>query len=41
MTDEEREDLIKYSIGPQQLFELDTIKKFLNVNKFKPLDYKK
>lgn len=41
MTDEEREDLIKYSIGPQQLFELDTIKKFLNINKFKPLDYKK
>lgn len=41
MTDDEREELIKYSIGPKQLFELENIKKFLKINKFKPRDYKK
>lgn len=41
MSESERNDLIKYSIGPQQLFELDTIKKFLKLNNFKPLKYEK
>lgn len=41
MTENERQELIKYSIGPKQLFELDNIKKFLKINKFEPIDYKK
>lgn len=41
MTEDERQELIKYSIGPKQLFELENIKKFLKINKFKPRDYKK
>ena len=39
MTEEERQELIKYSIGPAQMYELDNIKKFLKVNKFEPLEY--
>ena len=37
MSENEREELIHYTIGPDQLFELDKIKEFLKVNKFKPL----
>ena len=37
MTDEQRQDLIKYNIGPGQIDELDDIKKFFSINKFKPL----
>lgn len=40
MTEEERQELIKYPIGPAQMYELDNIKKFLKVNKFEPLEYK-
>lgn len=39
MSDDEREELIKYPIGPAQIYELDNIKKFLKVNKFEPLNY--
>lgn len=38
MTDKEREELLHYTIGPDQLFELETIKKFFKINKFKPLE---
>ena len=41
MSDKERDELIKYPIGPSQLFELETIKKFLSINKFKPLKYER
>lgn len=37
MTDEERDDILKYNIGPKQFFELDAIKKFLKINEFKPI----
>lgn len=37
MSEEERQELIKYPIGPKQLSELENIKKFLKNNKFKPL----
>lgn len=37
MTDEERDDVLKYNIGPDQWKELDSIKKFLEINEFKPL----
>ena len=37
MTDEQRQDLIRYNIGPGQIDELDDIKKFFSINKFKPL----
>ena len=39
MADDEREQLIKYPIGPAQIYELENIKKFLKVNKFEPLNY--
>lgn len=39
MTEEERQELIKYPIGPAQMYELDNIKKFLKVNNFEPLEY--
>lgn len=32
-----RDDILHYNIGPDQLFELENIKEFLKVNKFKPL----
>ena len=37
MTDKERDDILKYNIGPDQIPELPNIKKFLRLNKFKPL----
>ena len=37
MTDEQRQDLIRYNIGPGQMDELEDIKKFFSINKFKPL----
>lgn len=37
MSEEDREKLLEVPIGPDQLFELDTIKKFIAVNKFKPI----
>lgn len=37
MTEEQRKDLLKYNIGPQQLHEIGLIKKFLRENKFKPI----
>lgn len=39
MSEDERQELIKYPIGPAQMYELDNIKKFLKVNKFEPLEY--
>ena len=41
MSDEEREKLLEVPIGPDQLYELDTIKKFIKVNKFTPIKPKK
>ena len=40
MSDEERDDILKYNIGPDQLDDLDSIKVFLEVNDFKPLEIK-
>ena len=37
MDDKMRDDILHYNIGPDQLFELENIKEFLKVNKFKPL----
>ena len=37
MTDKERDDVLKYNIGPDQLSELSNIKKFLRLNKFPSL----
>lgn len=37
MTDKERDDVLKYNIGPDQLSELPNIKKFLRLNKFPSL----
>ena len=37
MTQKQRDELIRYNIGPNQLAELDDIKEFFAVNKFKPL----
>lgn len=37
MTDKERDDILKYNIGPNQLHELNDIKRFLDINKFPPL----
>lgn len=37
MTDKERDDILKYNIGPDQIKDLPEIKKFLKLNKFKPL----
>lgn len=36
-SDDQRDDILKYNIGPNQINELDKIKQFLKVNKFKPL----
>jgi hypothetical protein len=33
-----KKDLLLYTIGPDQLYELPIIKKFMQVNKFKPLE---
>lgn len=37
MNDQERDDILKYNIGPGQLSELDKIKKFIEVNEFEPI----
>jgi len=37
MSDKERDDVLKYNIGPGQLTELPNIKKFLKLNNFEPL----
>jgi len=37
MDDKLRKDLLEYPIGPNQLYELNTIRKFFEINKFKPL----
>lgn len=38
MTDDERDDILRYNIGPGQMKELNCIKKFLEVNKFDPIE---
>lgn len=40
MSDEERDDILKYNIGPDHMKDLDNIKMFLEVNDFKPLEIK-
>ena len=40
MSDEERDDILRYNIGPDQMNDLDSIKVFLEVNEFKPLEIK-
>lgn len=37
MNDKERDDILKYNIGPDQLDDLQTIKEFLKINNFKSL----
>lgn len=37
MTEAQREELLKLSIGPDQLYEIPTIKKFLKLNNFEPI----
>jgi phage pi2 protein 07 len=37
MTDKERDDILKYNIGPDQIKDLPDIKKFLKLNKFESL----
>lgn len=37
MTDKERDDVLKWNIGPDQIKDLPKIKEFFRVNKFKPL----
>lgn len=37
MSDEERNDIIHYNIGPDQLYDLPKIKRFFELNKFEPL----
>ena len=37
MDNKMRDDILHYNIGPDQKFELENIKEFLKVNKFKPL----
>lgn len=39
MTDEERDDILKYNIGHNHLKELDKIKAFFEINNFRPLKY--
>lgn len=38
MDDKQRDDVLKYNIGPDQLEELPMIKKFFKMNKFKPIE---
>ena len=40
MSDEDRDDILKYNIGPDQMEDLENIKVFLDVNKFEPLKIK-
>lgn len=37
MNDQERDDILKYNIGPRQLEDLNRIKEFIKVNRFKSL----
>ena len=37
MDDKMRDDILHYNIGPDQIYELENIKEFLKVNKFKKL----
>ena len=37
MTDKERDDILKWNIGPDQIKDLPEIKKFFRLNKFEPL----
>lgn len=37
MTDKERDDVLKYNVGPDQIKDIPDIKKFLKLNKFKSL----
>lgn len=37
MSDKERDDILKWNIGPDQINDLPLIKKFFKLNKFKPL----
>lgn len=37
MDDKMRDDILHYNIGPNQIFELENIKEFLKVNKFKKI----
>lgn len=41
MTDAERDIILKYNVGPNNIFEVDAIKKFLSINKIKPLTNQK
>ena len=40
MTDKERDDILKYNIGPDQMEDLENIKIFLEINEFEPLKIK-
>lgn len=40
MSDEDRDDILKYNIGPDQMSDLENIKVFLEINKFDPLEIK-
>ena len=40
MSDEDRDDILKYNIGPDQMEDLNNIKVFLEVNRFEPLKIK-
>ena len=37
MDKSERENILKYNVGVEQLYDIDNIKKFLDINKFEPL----
>ena len=37
MSTEEREKILKYNVGKMQFFELQTIEKFFEINKFDPI----
>jgi hypothetical protein len=37
MSDTERDDILKYNVGPGQIADIPQIKKFLELNKLEPL----
>lgn len=37
MTDKERDDILKYNVGPEQIKDIPKIKEFIRVNKFQPI----
>jgi hypothetical protein len=37
MSEKDRERLLELPIGPDQLYELDTLEKFLKINNFEPI----